>query len=36
MSLRQIYSVPDADLALLQLQHSNKQWGSKYLYIIKS
>lgn len=36
MSLRQIYSAPDADLALVQLQHFNEQWGSKYPYIIKS
>lgn len=36
MSLRQIYSAPDADLALVQLQHFDEQWGSKYPYIIKS
>lgn len=36
MALRQIYSAPDADLALIQLQHFDEQWGSKYPYIIKS
>lgn len=36
MSLRQIYSAPDADMALIQLQHFDEQWGGKYPYIIKS
>lgn len=36
ISLRQIYSTPDADLALAQLQHFDEQWGAKYLYISKS
>ena len=36
MSLRQIYSAPDADLALAQLQHFDEQWGGKYPYIVKS
>jgi len=36
MALRQIYSAPDADLALVQLQHFDEQWGGKYPYIVKS
>lgn len=28
--------IMDADLALVQLKHFDKQWGGKYPYIIKS
>lgn len=36
VALRQIYSAPDADIALTELQRFDDQWGAKYPYITKS
>lgn len=36
MALRQIYSAPDADIGLTELQHFDDEWGAKYPYIVKS
>lgn len=36
IALRQIYSAPDADIALTELQHFDDKWGAKYPYIVKS
>lgn len=36
IDLRQIYSAPDAEIGLIELNHFNEKWGHKYPYIVKS